>query len=52
MGMEQDKTETQQDDAQRERMRAFGEAFRTADQEYWETFKEWDTTLADGLNND
>ena len=32
----------------RRRMEAFGRAFRGADQEYRDEFREWDVTLADG----
>lgn len=32
----------------RRRMEAFGRAFRSADQEYRDEFREWDVALADG----
>ena len=32
----------------RRRMEAFGRAFRRADQEYRDEFREWDVALADG----
>ena len=32
----------------RRRMEAFGRAFRGADQEYRDEFREWDVALADG----
>ena len=32
----------------RRRMESFGRAFRGADQEYRDEFREWDVTLADG----
>lgn len=32
----------------RQRMEAFGRAFRDADASYWEEFRSWDVTLDDG----
>jgi hypothetical protein len=32
----------------RRRMQAFGRAFRAADQDYRDEFREWDVTLGDG----
>ncbi|HAG58123.1 MAG TPA: toxin-antitoxin system protein [Arthrobacter bacterium] len=32
----------------RRRMQLFGHAFRGADQEYWDEFREWDVALSDG----
>lgn len=32
----------------RERMAAFGRAFRSADGAYWDEFRSWDVTLDDG----
>jgi len=32
----------------RVRMQAFGRAFRSADQSYWDEFAEWDVALTDG----
>lgn len=32
----------------RRRMEAFGRAFRGADEEYWDEFREWDVALNDG----
>lgn len=32
----------------RQRMEAFGRAFRSADEAYWDEFREWDVTLEDG----
>ncbi len=34
----------------RQRMEAFGRAFRGADREYWDEFRAWDVALGDGLN--
>lgn len=36
----------------RQRMEAFGKAFRSADTEYWDEFRAWDVTLADGLDDE
>lgn len=35
----------------RQRMEAFGRAFRGADQDYWDEFRAWDVTLDDGLSD-
>lgn len=32
----------------RRRMESFGRAFRGADQEYWDEFRDWDVALGDG----
>lgn len=32
----------------RQRMEAFGRAFRGADETYWDDFRAWDVTLDDG----
>ena len=32
----------------RQRMEAFGRAFRGAGEDYWDEFRAWDVTLADG----
>lgn len=32
----------------RQRMDAFGRAFRSADSTYWDEFRSWDVTLDDG----
>ena len=32
----------------RQRMEAFGRAFRRADEGYWDDFRSWDVTLDDG----
>lgn len=32
----------------RRRMQEFGQAFRSADQEYWDEFRSWDVALDDG----
>lgn len=34
----------------RRRMEAFGRSFRSADDEYWEEVRQWDTSLNDGLD--
>lgn len=34
----------------RRRMEAFGRAFRSADQDYRDEFREWDVALSDGHN--
>lgn len=35
-----------------QRMAAFGRAVRSADDEYWDEFREWDTSSADGPENE
>lgn len=32
----------------RRRVESFGRAFRGADRDYWDEFREWDVTLSDG----
>ncbi|MCH5642560.1 MULTISPECIES: toxin-antitoxin system protein [unclassified Gordonia (in: high G+C Gram-positive bacteria)] len=32
----------------RQRMEAFGNALRAADADYWDEFRDWDTTLSPG----
>lgn len=36
----------------RERMEAFGRAFRGADHDYWDEFRVWDVALSDGPDAD
>lgn len=36
----------------RQRMEAFGHAFRHADQDYWDEFRSWDLTVEDTLIDD
>lgn len=36
----------------RQRMEAFGRAFRGADGDYWDEFRSWDVTLADSRHDD
>lgn len=36
----------------RRRMEAFGRAFREAEPEYWDEFRNWDVTLDDGRGDD
>lgn len=35
----------------RKRMEAFGRAFRDADQDYWDEFRDWDVALSDGQHD-
>jgi hypothetical protein len=35
----------------RRRMEAFGRAFRSADEDYWRDFHDWDVALDDGLRD-
>lgn len=36
----------------RTRMESFGRAFRGADQEYWDEFREWDVAMIDGQDGE
>lgn len=36
----------------RQRIEAFGRAFRNADQSYWDEFRDWDVALRDGRDAD
>jgi len=36
----------------RQRMEAFGRAFRDADDGYWDEFRDWDVALSDGRDAD
>jgi len=36
----------------RQRMEAFGRAFRGAGQDYWDEFHQWDVALGDGRDDD
>jgi hypothetical protein len=36
----------------RQRMEAFGRAFKSADTNYWDEFRSWDVTLDDGAAGD
>lgn len=36
----------------RQRMEAFGRAFKGADESYWDEFRAWDVTLGDGRDGE
>ena len=51
MGTDRPDSDPPQDPDVVARMCAFGEAFKSADQEFWAEFNEWDCALADGFQN-